>query len=270
MMFADVIDGTLTAIPRGIFSCAGVMNGARGGVDIPDDDREAVMSRIARYYERMREAFDDDSIQMPGMEEDKMGDGCRVTGVRERLAELKAQYLGPHAEGDMTWAALRDLTDTLFWYVVADVLFSSDAPLVEKIDFLRSAFDEYRDIAIRVIESLMGAMEPMEEAEAALKAVFRDPKEVSLSALAAESFETQIGTALAAVETVTARGKVILALRARDGRTLSGERKKRLAEVRAAIDALTETVATRASRPDLAQVILREAEALERAALYGG
>lgn len=51
--FADVIDGRLTAIPRAIFAAAAAMQGARGGVDLPDADRGAVETHIARYYTKM-------------------------------------------------------------------------------------------------------------------------------------------------------------------------------------------------------------------------
>lgn len=51
--FTDVIDGRLTAIPRGIFAAAAAMQGARGGVDIPDADRPAVERHINRYYDKM-------------------------------------------------------------------------------------------------------------------------------------------------------------------------------------------------------------------------
>jgi len=63
--FAAEVDGRLTAIPRGIFATAAVLQGSRGGVDIPEDDRDAVRSRVARYYARMREQFDDSSIVPP-------------------------------------------------------------------------------------------------------------------------------------------------------------------------------------------------------------
>lgn len=51
--FADVVDGKLTAIPRGIFAAAGAMRGARGGVDIPEKDRERVITHINKYYKKM-------------------------------------------------------------------------------------------------------------------------------------------------------------------------------------------------------------------------
>lgn len=50
---ADIVDGSMVAIPRAIFAAAAAMSGARGGVDIPDDEREGVIAHINRYYEKM-------------------------------------------------------------------------------------------------------------------------------------------------------------------------------------------------------------------------
>jgi hypothetical protein len=50
---ADVIDGKLKAVPRGIISAAGVMQGARGGADLPEADIGRVKRHLARYYEKM-------------------------------------------------------------------------------------------------------------------------------------------------------------------------------------------------------------------------
>ena len=65
LQFADVIDGELTAIPRGIFAVAAVLQGGRGGVDIPQADQDAIKSKVAAYYDRMASEFDDDSIVAP-------------------------------------------------------------------------------------------------------------------------------------------------------------------------------------------------------------
>jgi HK97 family phage prohead protease len=51
--FTDVIDGRLVAVPRGIFAAAAAMQGARGGVDIPEGDRPDVIKHIDSYYEKM-------------------------------------------------------------------------------------------------------------------------------------------------------------------------------------------------------------------------
>lgn len=65
LKFADVVDGKLVAIARGIFVAAAVIQGARGGVNIPAGDMAGVRAHIGRYYAKMREAFDDDSIVPP-------------------------------------------------------------------------------------------------------------------------------------------------------------------------------------------------------------
>lgn len=62
---ADVIDGRLTAVPRALFAAAAVMQGGRGGVDIPDGDRAGVRRTISRYYAKMRREFDDPNLVAP-------------------------------------------------------------------------------------------------------------------------------------------------------------------------------------------------------------
>jgi len=63
--FADVIGGTLTAVPKGIFASAAAVQGARGGVDIPSSDESGVKSHIEKYYAKMRREFGDESIIAP-------------------------------------------------------------------------------------------------------------------------------------------------------------------------------------------------------------
>jgi hypothetical protein len=50
---ADVIDGDLKAVPKGIFAAAGAISGARGGVDIPEDDIESIKKHLEKYYAKM-------------------------------------------------------------------------------------------------------------------------------------------------------------------------------------------------------------------------
>lgn len=65
LLITDVIDGELTIIPRGVFAAAGAVQGARGGVDLPDEDVPTVRASLEDVYARMRELFDDDSIIAP-------------------------------------------------------------------------------------------------------------------------------------------------------------------------------------------------------------
>ncbi len=53
LQIADIVDGKLKAIPRAIISAAGVMQGARGGADLPEDDIARVKRHLARYYDKM-------------------------------------------------------------------------------------------------------------------------------------------------------------------------------------------------------------------------
>jgi hypothetical protein len=53
LLIADVVDGRLTAVPRAIISAAGVMQGARGGADLPKDEIPRIKAHLARYYEKM-------------------------------------------------------------------------------------------------------------------------------------------------------------------------------------------------------------------------
>lgn len=53
LLIADVIDGTLTAVPRGVMAAAGIMQGAHGGIDIPESDVAPVKSHLAKYYAKM-------------------------------------------------------------------------------------------------------------------------------------------------------------------------------------------------------------------------
>jgi hypothetical protein len=52
---ADVVDGQLAAVPRGIMAAGNVMQGSRGGVDLPQSDINRVKSHLAKYYKKMGE-----------------------------------------------------------------------------------------------------------------------------------------------------------------------------------------------------------------------
>jgi len=50
--FVDIVDGKPMAIWRGVVAAMAALLGARGGVDIPDEDRKAVYNHIVRYYKK--------------------------------------------------------------------------------------------------------------------------------------------------------------------------------------------------------------------------
>lgn len=49
----DVVDGELKAVPRAVFAAAAALQGARGGVDIPDSDKSKIRSNLTRYYDKL-------------------------------------------------------------------------------------------------------------------------------------------------------------------------------------------------------------------------
>jgi hypothetical protein len=53
LLVADVVDGRLKAVPRAVMAAGAVMQGSRGGVDLPKNDITRVKSHLAKYYEKM-------------------------------------------------------------------------------------------------------------------------------------------------------------------------------------------------------------------------
>jgi HK97 family phage prohead protease len=65
LLFVDVVDGKLMIIPKAVFAIAGILNGARGGVDIPTEDRNRIITVVNQLYKRMASEFEDDAIVSP-------------------------------------------------------------------------------------------------------------------------------------------------------------------------------------------------------------
>lgn len=62
---ADVVDGKLTLIPRGVYAVAAVLNGSRGGTSIPQDAQDRLKSTVTSLYNKIAKASGDDSITAP-------------------------------------------------------------------------------------------------------------------------------------------------------------------------------------------------------------
>lgn len=54
--YADLVDGELTIIPQGVIAIAGVLQGARGGADIPADAQDELRGVVASLYDHINEA----------------------------------------------------------------------------------------------------------------------------------------------------------------------------------------------------------------------
>jgi hypothetical protein len=55
MLIADVVGGRLHVVPRGLMAAGNVMQGGRGGVDLPSGEIDRVKSHLAKYYKKLGE-----------------------------------------------------------------------------------------------------------------------------------------------------------------------------------------------------------------------
>jgi hypothetical protein len=55
LLITDVVDDRLVVVPRGLMAAGNVMQGGRGGVDLPEKDVDRVKSHLAKYYKKMGE-----------------------------------------------------------------------------------------------------------------------------------------------------------------------------------------------------------------------
>lgn len=51
--FADIVNGELKVVPSGLQAVAGVLEGARGGGDLPDDVITEIRDKVEVYYKKM-------------------------------------------------------------------------------------------------------------------------------------------------------------------------------------------------------------------------
>jgi HK97 family phage prohead protease len=155
--YADVVDGDLVAIPRGIFAVAGALQGARGGVDIPDDDAEKIKNQVSRYYAKMREEFEDDSIIPPWDKDDKMKISMaefieKLTAPSEKARELMKELgIDPDTEIET-----KEHGDLLLANVLAANLYMTANGLIDQW-FVYGAID--RDEHMQLRETLTNAID---------------------------------------------------------------------------------------------------------------
>jgi hypothetical protein len=106
--FADIADGTLTVIPKGVFAVAAALQGARGGVDIPEADAERVKGKVDTLYGRMADQFDDPALVPPWQ-------GGAADGAAPSSAPAGAEAVARAAVLVAAAAAPRDLPRAAFF-----------------------------------------------------------------------------------------------------------------------------------------------------------
>jgi HK97 family phage prohead protease len=171
----------------------------------------------------------------------KSAKGPQTPGAPMRV---KSQYLGGYAEGSAAVSAIESLVSNLFWYVLYDAFYDyeDEGDMDARLAEIEGAFNELRDIALRICRAIFegaeGAETPQEAAEQT-RLLCSPPESANEAAsLAGAAYQQQVKTALAAVEDCLARGQAIHSLRAKDGRSLSPERRSELETLKTRLETL--------------------------------
>lgn len=93
--FADFFDNRLRAVPRGIFAAAAVLQGARGGIDLPSGDLTRAQNHLGQYYSKMELrppwAPRESASEQDGMHETGIDFGIWLKKQREKLGITMAE-----------------------------------------------------------------------------------------------------------------------------------------------------------------------------------
>lgn len=86
LLFVDIIDGEPHIVPRAIFAIAGVLEGAREGVNIPEQDKSKIKEIINNIYIAMAKEFNDPSLTSP-LKGKCLDEICSIKEVESILKE---------------------------------------------------------------------------------------------------------------------------------------------------------------------------------------
>ena len=140
----DIVSGNLKAVPKAIFAVAAVLNGARGGVAISNDDKEKIWNQLQKYYKKMGKEMPEkasiDTIELKAGRIISQATAGQIQsavdilkGVKTLFTEISAQEISKAI--DTLQALLSDAG--------AKSLTSSE-PAKKEVDTLSTIIDEIR------------------------------------------------------------------------------------------------------------------------------
>lgn len=157
--FADVINGTLTAVPRGVIAAGNATMGARTGQK--PSNAGAIQKVLSPYYKKMK--------MTPPWENEKS------LSIEQFAA--KSQYFGDIDE-DLSMSALSYLSQQFYYCIVWKIVYDESTTREEKITALSAALDEYKQYVEIVITGLLDPEEGTPDDDMkSLRELWSDPQE---------------------------------------------------------------------------------------------
>lgn len=155
----------------------------------------------------------------------------------------KGEYLDGYDIGYAAMSAISRLFSSLMYGPLWDAFFDDDMTPEDRDTMIHGAFDEFASICATLCGALMASADTttLDSAGKAIQDLWSQPDSNEETARAALSYQTQIQTALEAVERCVTRGEQISAIRAKDNRTLGSERREQLAALKSQIEKLLES-----------------------------
>lgn len=137
LQVADIVDGSLKAVPRAVFAIAAVLNGARGGVSISDEEKQAVYNHIVKYYEKMDEeppelklSVEEETLTKKKSEEKEKSESKKENkeevdeenNLDEEIEEEKVEDITSDLDGAVeTLAELLDVEEEKIWDFISEI-----------------------------------------------------------------------------------------------------------------------------------------------------
>lgn len=90
--FTEVIEGTLTIVPKAVFAAAAAVEGARGGVKIPDADKAGIRRKLGSLYNKIPPVEGEDGHPTPPWETDQGDAAVDVEEFGRELGERPEMY----------------------------------------------------------------------------------------------------------------------------------------------------------------------------------
>jgi len=177
--FAEVVDGELKAVWGAVKAIMGVLNGGRGGVDIPEDDKKSVYNQVAKYYKKFDEEAPEFNSKSLTLETDN-ANNKNVETSSEGNVETKDLGESSDGGGNMTpvqQAKTKDYAMSDSLHEVADMLKAhSDAlnghaqtmkahseMVAKKVSVLHKAADYLKDLLDHEGDETSAKEEPVVE-----------------------------------------------------------------------------------------------------------